>query len=73
MLGGGEQAQRVPAAAPDIAHPRVALEDLEPKPGAGEVVAGGEAGLARADHNGIQRLTVIHGGLLAESVPFLNH
>ncbi|KQN94822.1 hypothetical protein ASE96_01070 [Arthrobacter sp. Leaf69] len=69
VLGGGEQPQRVPAAAPDIAHPRAALEDLEPQPGAGEVVAGGEAGLSRADHDGIQRLAVlVHGGLLAESI-----
>ena len=49
------QLQRVPAIAPVVADPGVRIEDHERQAALREVVAGRQAGLARADHDGVDR------------------
>ena len=56
VLRRREQPQRVPLAAPVVADPLVAVEDEELPPQSLEVVAGGEAGLACPNNQGLDVL-----------------
>jgi hypothetical protein len=55
-FAGVKQPQRVPVPAPVVTDPRVAVENEELPPELLEVVAGGEAGLAGPDDQGLDVL-----------------
>ena len=70
VLGRAVEPQRVEPVAPDVADPVVRVQDQERAAPAGQVVAGGQAGLAGADDDGldVRRWSVMRG-LLSRSRP----
>src|SRR5262245_7943436 len=51
-----EESQRIPAAAPRVAHARMGVENEKRNAALRQVVAGAQSGLAASDHQGLDTL-----------------
>ena len=56
VAGGGEESQRVPPLSPDIANPRLGIQNHEREVSAGEMITDGQPRLAAANDDGLHAL-----------------